>query len=95
MSSLLPSWKGNQVTIKDYEGLPPCSPRHPKNKVWIAMQERWRHNGHMGSARMMVQNCRSILNSPTATDEAKAIAVRIENDAEMLGEALRTRKEQQ
>ncbi len=82
------------MTIKDHEGLSPSSPRHPKYKTWIAMQERWRHNGHMGSVRMMVQNCRSILNSSTATDEAKAIAVRIEADAEMLGEALRMRKDQ-
>lgn len=82
------------MTIKNHNGLWPCDPRHPKYKVWMAMQERWKHNGFMGSARMMQQQCRAILCSNTTTDEAKAIAVRIEQDAEMLGEALRTRKEQ-
>lgn len=58
------------------------------------MQARWKHNSFMGSAMMMKRNCQSILTSDTATDEAKAIAVRIEQDAELLGEALRTRKTQ-
>lgn len=67
----------------------------PGSKEFYARQDRWRHNSYLGHVRMMRQQCRAILCSNTATDEAKAIAVRIENDAEMLGEALRTRKDQQ
>ena len=63
-------------------------------KAWLARQERHQHNGFLGSAAMMRAQCRAILNSKTATDEAKQIAVRIENDAEMLREALRIRKDQ-
>lgn len=63
-------------------------------KQWLVRQERHRHNGYLGSAAMMRAQCQTILNSTTATDEAKQIAVRIEHDAEMLSEALRTRKDQ-
>lgn len=57
-------------------------------------QEIWKHNSFMGYAAMMKSQCRSILNSSTATDDAKQIAVRIEQDAEMLGAALKKRKDQ-
>lgn len=66
----------------------------PGSKEFYVRQSRWKHNSFTGHARMMQMQCQAILNSTTATDEAKAIAVRIENDAEMLGEALRTRRDQ-
>lgn len=66
----------------------------PGTKAAHDRDARWRHTSYLGHVRMMQQQCRAILCSATATDEAKAIAVRIENDAEMLGEALCTRKVQ-
>lgn len=65
------------------------------SKAAHARAARWWHNSYLGHAQMMQQQCRTILCSTTATDEAKAIAVRIEQEAEMLSEALRTRKDQQ
>ena len=52
-------------------------------------QQIWRHNGHIGSAKMMIAQCRSMLKSKTLTEEAKAIVVRIEQDAEFLASALK------
>jgi hypothetical protein len=64
----------------------------PGTRTWDRRQECWKHNSFLGHARMMQMNCQAILNSKTATEEAKAIAVRIENDAEMLETALKIRK---
>lgn len=64
----------------------------PMTPAWHARQERWRHNSFLGHARMMRMQCIAILSSKTTTDEAKQIAVRIEQDAELLAEALRIRK---
>lgn len=60
---------------------------------WHKRQARWKHNSFLGHARMMQMQCKAILMSATATDEAKAIAVRIEQEAEMLADALRNRKQ--
>lgn len=63
-----------------------------QNPEWHKRQARWKHNSFLGHARMMQVQCRIILCSTTATDEAKAIAVRIEQDAELLADALQNRK---
>lgn len=64
----------------------------PGSKQQAARDARWQHNSFIGHARMMQMQCKAILSSVTATDEAKAIAVRIEQDAEFLADALRSRK---
>lgn len=62
-------------------------------KTWAKRQAVWRHNGFLGSAKMMQAQCIAILKSTTATDEAKQIAVRIETDARLLADALRSRND--
>lgn len=49
------------------------------------------HNSYQGRTRMALANIRTILRSPTTTEDAKAIAVRIEQDLEFLLEALKVR----
>lgn len=61
-------------------------------KAWFARQDRWRHNSFFGHAKMMQSNCRAIMESKTATSEAKAIANRINTLALELADALQTRR---
>ena len=64
----------------------------PMTPAWIARQERWKHNSFHGHAAMMMQNARSILESRTATDEAKDIANRIYMLASQLKANLKDRR---
>lgn len=56
---------------------------------WYKRQEIWRHNGYIGSAHMMMAQCNGILQSKTATTEAKKEAMTIYKAAERLAIALR------
>lgn len=80
------------MTIKDYKGLWPSDPRHPKNKTWVAMQARWRHNSFSGSARRMNLFLWAVLSSETTTDVSKTLVRKIQADAEALEISLKTRK---
>lgn len=51
------------------------------------------HNALMGHAAMMVSQCNGIMNSSTATEEAKATAAHIQRLALLLREQLKTRKD--
>lgn len=80
------------MTIKDHNGLWPSDPRHPKYKVWMAMQARWKHNAFAGSARRMNLFLWGVLNSDTTTDVSKNLARKMQADAEALEISLKTRK---
>lgn len=47
------------------------------SKAWIARQARWRHNGFIGSAKMMQAQCNAIIKSPTTTTDTKNLAAEI------------------
>ena len=52
----------------------------------------WQHNSLIGGARMIQGICKRVEASPTATGDAKAIALSIAFQAENLARALATRK---
>lgn len=60
--------------------------RKPVNSAWI-------HNTYLGFAVMMERQAVIIINSSTATDEAKAVAEKIEQLAAKMGRLLKERKE--
>lgn len=60
---------------------------------WHRKQRVWRHNSYMGHATMMLAHTHSIIESDTATADAKNIALQIRALAYQLREALRTRKD--
>jgi hypothetical protein len=62
-----------------------------RSAAWLKRQSVWRHNGYIGSARMMEVQCNSIIDASTTTSEAKEIAVRIRADARLLRIALNER----
>ena len=51
----------------------------------------WGHNALLGSATMMQKQANSIINSPSTTDRAKAMAMTIRNVALDLAVELKTR----
>lgn len=51
----------------------------------------WHHNGFLGRVEMAKQSMKVILQAPTPTPEAKALAVEIEGLLELLYSALKTR----
>lgn len=53
----------------------------------------WRHNSFLGHAAMIQKTSETILQSLTATDEAKALADQINALSYKLSRALKTRKE--
>lgn len=65
----------------------------PATAAWHTRQSRWHHNSFSGHCAMMRANTWSIMNSTTATDDAKRIAQQINNLTYSLAMALKTRKE--
>lgn len=63
----------------------------PLTKGWQKRQNVWRHNGFMGSAKMMQSQCAAIINSETTTPGTKYLAQQIQNLAFDLGRKLRVR----
>ena len=63
----------------------------PATKAWFRRQERWRHNGHIGSAHMMIAQCRNIIAAETTSSDAKRLAKEIGLKANDLALALKTR----
>lgn len=59
--------------------------------AWNDRQRRHRHNGFLGHTTMAQKNMDSIIDSPTATDEAKEIASQIRHDLYRLRMALKVR----
>jgi hypothetical protein len=55
----------------------------------------WRHNSFLGHAAMLISNMEKIICSTTATDEAKQLADKIQQDGRKLRRLLATRKDQQ
>lgn len=51
----------------------------------------WKHNSFFGHCRMMISQCEGIVHSPTTTQEAKAVALRIEAEARELTRLLKVR----
>lgn len=64
----------------------------PMTPAWHARQRRWHHNSFHGHAAMMQQNCRSIIDSTTATDESKGLARQIARLADALRASLKIRR---
>lgn len=64
----------------------------PGTKAWHDRQSRHHHNSFLGHAKMMQANANSILQSTTATDEARAVAMKIYNLANDLYTELKTRR---
>lgn len=60
-------------------------------KAWQARQNRWRHNGFLGSAAMMRQQCRNMAVAKTTSVETKKIARDIWNKTLDLEISLRVR----
>lgn len=54
--------------------------------------EAWKHNGLLGSNSMMMNHLRNVINSLTTTDNSKALARDMLNDAFNLGQMLKQRK---
>lgn len=63
----------------------------PEKSGVLKRRAIWRHNGFLGSARMMQMQCQAIMCSPTATLEAKVRASEICAKARDLYELLRER----
>lgn len=63
----------------------------PGTAAWNRRQAIHAHNGLLGNVRCIQAYLKPIMNSRTATVEARNIAARIWEDADMLFDALRTR----
>ena len=53
---------------------------------------RHRHNGLYGATKMMASNLRNIIDSPTTTPHAKALATKMLEDASALAQSLWTHR---
>lgn len=63
----------------------------PMTKAWHDRQRRHRHNGYMGSARMMQMQLQDMLNSDSTSWTTKNIARQMLKDSELLAASLKTR----
>lgn len=59
--------------------------------AFVRRQAIWYHNHHMGSARMMEMNLRSMVTGGTTTMQTSKIAQKILTDVRRLQESLKTR----
>ncbi len=64
----------------------------PGTETWHRRQAVHRHNGFRGSATMIVQQTRAIMDSRTATSESKELANKICNLAHALDSSLKKRQ---
>jgi hypothetical protein len=62
-----------------------------RSPAFVKRQERWKHTGFLGSAKMMEMQCMAIMASSTATYETKVRASEICAKARDLYELLKER----
>lgn len=67
----------------------------PMSKAWRDRQDRHRHNGFSGSARMMEMQLQAMLDFHTTTEQTKFFARQILEKVYLLKLSLKTRKDQE
>jgi len=68
--------------------------KEPKKEPMFTSHEIWKHNGLLGQTKRAQTTMKAILDSPTATEECKIIAMYLYDDIDKLFKLLHTRQDQ-